>query len=305
MQQSPGHLLRLAMQQQPLVAVGTPNAYCARLAQKHHFQAIYLSGAGLSNNRFGQPDIGLLSPEAILQATREITCACRIPLIVDCDTGWGCPLIIQAMVTALIQAEAAAIQLEDQEVLTKKCGHLPNKKLVSADEMTDRICAARSGRVDESFVVIARTDALASETLDQALARIESYHKAGADVIFVEAITSRKDLDFICKHSPLPVLVNMTEFGKTPLWPLATLGKAGASIALYPLTAQRLMNAAADHAYATLSAEGTQKSLIHAMETRQSLYNHLNYDSHQSLPTGRTLLKQFLKNQDKSHGNDN
>jgi methylisocitrate lyase len=267
--------------EQPLQCVGTLNAYSARLAERSGYRSIYLSGGGVAAGSLGLPDLGISNLDDVLVDVRRIADVCSLPLLVDVDTGFGSSAFNIARTTrSLIRAGAAAMHIEDQ-VGAKRCGHRPGKELVSADEMVDRIKAAADARTDASFFIMARTDALAVEGLDAALERACRCVEAGADGIFPEAMTElgmyRKFVDAV----KVPVLANLTEFGATPLFTLDELRSAGVAIALYPLTAFRSMSKAALEVYQTLRREGTQKSLIGTMQTRQELYEVLGYHDYE------------------------
>ena len=269
-----GKRLRNALtQEQPLQMVGAINAYCALLAEHAGYRALYLSGAGVANASLGLPDLGLTRLEDHVEDIRRITARTDLPLLVDCDTGFG---DVAQTVEHYETAGAAGLHIEDQ-VADKRCGHHPNKRLVTAEAMTGRIETAVAARSDPDFVIMARTDAICAEGTEAALARIKGYIAAGADMIFPEAITDLDQLRRITAEIDVPVLVNITEFGKTPLFSLEQLADAGAAIALYPLTAFRAMGAAAWEAYTTLRHEGTQQDLLERMQTREELYEHLDY----------------------------
>lgn len=275
---SAGARLRAAVEaEQPLQVAGAINAYCAMLAQRAGLKAIYLSGAGVANASFGLPDLGLTTLNDVCEDVRRITQASDLPLLVDADTGWGGAFMIERTVKELTRAGAAGCHLEDQ-VQAKRCGHRPGKELVSSAEMCDRIKAAVDARIDEQFVIMARTDAHASEGLDAALERAQAYVAAGADMIFAEALASLDEYTAFTKTlGSVPVLANITEFGKTPLFTASELGEAGVRLVLYPLSAFRAMNKAAEMVYETLRRDGTQASVTGAMQTRAELYEVLNY----------------------------
>ncbi len=259
--------------EQPLQIVGAINAYNAILAQHTGFKALYLSGAGVANASYGLPDLGLTTIDNVLEDIRRICGATELPLLVDADTGFDDP----AQTTErFIAAGAAGLHIEDQ-VEQKRCGHRPNKQLVSAEEMCDRISAAATARNHSGFVIMARTDAFAREGMDAALERIHRYIAAGADMIFPEALTELDHYRQITGSIDVPVLANITEFGQTPLFTVNELASANIAIALYPLTAFRSMSAAAEQAYTSLRQQGTQKSLLDKMQTREQLYQHLDY----------------------------
>ena len=275
---TPGRRMRDAIDaERPLQIVGAINPLCALLAQQAGFRAIYLSGAGVANASHALPDLGVTSLQDVLEDARRITAACPVPLLVDIDTGWGSPLTIRRAITELSRAGVAAIHLEDQ-VDAKRCGHRAGKQVVPAGEMVDRIKAAVDARSDPEFLIIARTDAAAVEGLDAAIERSLRYVESGADAIFAEALTTLDEYARFTAAISVPVLANITEFGRTPLFTIDQLRGAGVRLVLYPLTAFRAMNAAASRAYATLRREGTQASLIADLQTRAQLYELLDYE---------------------------
>jgi len=274
---SPGACFRQALQaQQPLQIVGTINAYCALLAEHAGFSAIYLSGGGVAAASYGVPDLGLTSLDNVLEDVRRITSVTTLPLLVDIDTGWGDELNIARTVKQMIKAGAAAVHLEDQET-AKRCGHRPNKRLVDTAEMVDRIRAAVAAKTDPDFFIIARTDALANEGLTAAIDRAKAYVEAGADAIFAEAVTELEQYQQFSQALSAPILANITEFGKTPLFTVDQLAPANVAMVLYPLSAMRAMNAAAMQVYQTIHAQGSQENCLPQMETRDTLYQYLNY----------------------------
>ena len=278
---SPGARFRAALQAEtPLQVVGTINAYTALLAERAGFRAIYLSGAGVANASFGLPDLGMTSLNDVCEDIRRITGATELPLLVDADTGWGTAFNIARTVHEMIRAGAAGLHLEDQ-VSAKRCGHRPGKALVSGAEMCDRLRAAADGRSDEDFVIMARTDAHAVEGQAEAIERAQSYVEAGADMIFAEALTTLEEYRQFTAAVSVPVLANITEFGKTPLFTTAELGDAGVRLALYPLSAFRAMSAAALKVYETLRGEGSQQALLDDMQTRTELYEVLGYHDYE------------------------
>jgi methylisocitrate lyase len=278
---SPGKRFRDAVEaERPLQVVGTINAYCALLAEQAGFRAIYLSGAGVANASFALPDLAITTLNDVLEDARRITRSTNVPLLVDVDTGFGGAFAIRRTVRDMIAAGVAAIHLEDQ-VQAKRCGHRPGKALVEAGEMADRIKAAADARADESFVIMARTDAHAVEGLSAAIERAHQYVAAGADMIFAEALTSIDEYRKFTAAVRVPVLANLTEFGKTPLFSLAEMRDAGVRLVLYPLTAFRMMSAAAERAYATLRRDGTQKPFLGQMQTREQLYETLGYHEYE------------------------
>ncbi len=275
--QTPGARFRAALdEEQPLQIVGTINAYCALLAQRAGFRAIYLSGAGVANASFGLPDLGATTLDDVAEDVRRITDASPLPLLVDADTGFGPALVLARTVRRLAKAGAAGMHIEDQ-VQAKRCGHRPGKALVSSGEMQDRLKAATDARDDASFVIMARTDACASEGLEKAIERARDYVDAGADMIFAEALTSLDEFRAFTARIDVPVLANITEFGKTPLLTREELGAAGVAMVLYPLSAFRAMSRAAETTYETIRRRGTQSERIDAMQTREELYEVIGY----------------------------
>jgi methylisocitrate lyase len=273
-----GELFREALAaESPLQIVGAINANHALLAERAGYRAIYLSGGGVAAGSLGLPDLGISTLEDVLVDVRRIVNVCKLPLLVDIDTGFGPSAFnIARTITSLIAAGAAAAHIEDQ-VGAKRCGHRPNKELVSQAEMVDRVRAAVDARGDNPFVIIARTDAIAVEGMDAAITRARAYVEAGADAIFPEAI---RDLDSYKKFTDalsVPVLANITEFGLTPLFSTTELKSAGVDMALYPLSAFRAMNKAAENVYEVIRREGTQKSVLDSMQTREELYERINY----------------------------
>jgi len=267
-------------QERPLQVVGTINAYAALLAKKAGFRAIYLSGAGVANTSFGLPDLAMTTLNDVCEDIRRISYVCDLPLLVDADTGWGSAFMIGRTVREMIRAGAAACHFEDQ-VAAKRCGHRPGKALVNTAEMVDRLKAAVDGRTDDSFTIMARTDAHAVEGQRSAIDRAHAYVEAGADMIFAEALTTLEEYQQFTAVIDVPVLANLTEFGKTPLFTTDELAGVGIRMALYPLTASRTMAAAAENAYRTLRKEGTQKSLLENMQTRDELYEVLGYHEYE------------------------
>jgi methylisocitrate lyase len=272
-----GARFRQAMEiERPLQIAGAINAYSALLARDAGFRAIYLSGAGVANASFGLPDLGITQLADVLEDARRINSACDLPLLVDVDTGFGGAFGIERTVRELIRTGAAGLHLEDQ-VQSKRCGHRPGKALVSAGEMSDRVKAAVDARSDEAFVVMARTDAYGVEGLDAAIDRARAYVAAGADMIFAEAMGAIEEYQRFASNVGVPVLANLTEFGKTPLFSLEEVRGAGVRLALYPLSAFRAMSAAAQQVYQTIRRDGTQKNVIDQMQTREELYRVLRY----------------------------
>ena len=268
-------------EEKPLQVIGTICAYHALIAKRSGFKAIYLSGGGVAAGSLGMPDLGISGLEDVLIDVRRITDVCDLPLLVDVDTGFGSSAFNVSRTTrSLIKAGAAAMHMEDQ-VGAKRCGHRPNKELVSGDEMCDRIKAAVDGRTDKSFVIMARSDAIANEGFEPALERMTKYAEAGADMIFPEAVTDIEQYKKVVSAVKVPVLANLTEFGKTPLFTLEDLRAAGIAIALYPLSAFRAMNQAALNVYKAVRKDGTQKAVVGSMQTREELYDYLNYHSYE------------------------
>lgn len=276
-----GLKLRQAIEtENPLQVVGTINAYTAIMAESVGFKAIYLSGAGVANASYGLPDLGMTSLNDVLEDVRRITAASSLPLLVDIDTGWGGAFNISRSVKEMIKAGAAGVHIEDQ-VAQKRCGHRPNKEIVSREEMTDRIKAAVDAKTDPDFVIMARTDALAVVGLDEVIARVQAFEEAGADAIFAEAMTDLEMYQQVVDAVKIPVLANITEFGATPGYSTEELGSVGISMALYPLSAFRAMNKAALNVYQTLRDKGTQESVIDTMQTRAELYEFLGYHDYE------------------------
>ncbi len=276
-----GASFRAALQlEHPLQVVGAITALAARMAHATGFNALYLSGGGVAANSLGMPDLGISSMDDVLTDIRRITDACPLPLLVDADTGWGGAFNIARTVRAFIKAGAAGLHIEDQ-LQSKRCGHRPGKEIVSQAEMVDRVKAAVDARSDASFVIMARTDALAVEGLEAAIARARACVEAGADMIFPEAVT---DLGMYRKFKDavgVPILANITEFGQTPLFTREELGQAGVDLILYCCSAYRAMNAAALKTYEAIRRDGTQKGVLDAMQTRADLYRYLDYHSYE------------------------
>ncbi len=273
---------RLALAaEHPLQIVGVINAYIAMLAGQAGFRALYLSGAGVANSSYGLPDLGITTLDNVLEDVRRITGATEIPLLADADTGFGAALSIARAVREFEKAGAAGIHIEDQ-VSAKRCGHRPGKAIVTKAEMVDRIKAAVDARKDGDFVIMARTDALAVEGLDSALERAVACRRAGADMLFPEALTDLKQYRAFRSAVDMPILANMTEFGKTPLFNRVELAKAGVDMALYPLTLNRMMNQAAVEGLRILREDGHQKRLVGRMQTREELYAALGYYAYES-----------------------
>ncbi len=278
---SAGARFRQALEnERPLQIVGTINAYSALLAGQAGFNAIYLSGAGVANASFGLPDLAMTTMTDVCDDIRRISAATGLPLLVDADTGWGSAFMIGRTVSEMIRAGAAACHFEDQ-VSVKRCGHRPGKALVETSEMADRIKAAVDGRTDDKFAIMARTDAHAVEGQQAALDRAAAYVAAGADMIFAEALTTLDEYRQFTDTIKVPVLANLTEFGKTPLFTTDELGSVGIRMALYPLSAFRAMSKAAENVYRTLRADGTQKAALDTMQTRMELYDVLGYQDYE------------------------
>ncbi len=278
---SAGNRFRDALsEEQPLQLAGTVNAFCALLAERAGFRAIYLSGAGVANAAFGLPDLAMTSLPEICEEVRRITAVTSLPLIVDADTGFGPALMISRTIRELERGGAAGCHIEDQAG-AKRCGHRPGKQLVEPAEMADRVKAAVDARHDAQFMVIARTDAHGVEGLDAAIDRARRYVDAGADAVFAEALTTLDEYRAFCSALDVPVLANLTEFGLTPLFTVDELRSAGVAIALYPLTAFRAMSRAAEQVYTRLRAEGTQRGVIDQLQTREQLYDVLGYQEYE------------------------
>lgn len=278
---SPGSTFRKALENHaPLQIVGTVNAYSAMMAEQIGHNAIYISGGGVANASYGLPDLGMTSLNDVLVDVQRITAASNLPLLVDIDTGWGGAFNIAKTIRDMEKAGAAAVHIEDQ-VAQKRCGHRPNKEVVTTDEMVDRIKAAVDARDDKDFFIMARTDSFASEGLESAIARAQAYVEAGADGIFAEAIQTETDYRAFSGALNVPILANMTEFGKTELWSKEQLREWGADMILYPLSAFRAMNRAAENVYKSLLAEGHQRDVVDTMQTRMELYDYLNYNDYE------------------------
>ncbi len=274
---TPGQKLRLAVQEnQPLQVVGAVTAYCAILAQKSGHKALYLSGGGVAASSLGIPDLGITTLHDVAEDTRRITAASDLPLLVDIDTGWGGAFNIARATREIAQAGAAGFHIEDQ-VMQKRCGHRPNKAIVSQNEMVDRVKAAVDARTDASFVIMARTDALAVEGMQSAIERAQACVEAGADMIFPEAMTTLEQYTQFTKAVHVPVLANITEFGATPLYTTEQLAGVGIKLVLYPLSAFRAMSKAALNVYQHILADGTQQKVVPQMQTRMELYDQLGY----------------------------
>ena len=278
---SAGKRFRLALEaNHPLQIVGTINAYCAMQAEKAGHQAIYLSGGGVANASYGLPDLGITSLNDVTADVERIANASQLPLLVDIDTGWGGAFNISRTIKAMEKAGAAAVHIEDQ-VSQKRCGHRPNKSLVSQSEMVDRIKAAADAKQDDDFVIMARTAALAVEGIDAAIARAIACAESGADAIFPEAILEIEQYQQFANALDVPILANITEFGKTPLFNCETLVKAGVAMVLYPLSAFRAMSKAAEEVYEAIATNGDQVSVVAGMQTREQLYDVVGYHAYE------------------------
>ena len=276
---SQGKKLRKAIEAgKPLQIVGTINAYTALLAEQAGHEAIYLSGGGVAASSLGVPDLGITTLQDVLIDVERITNASSLPLLVDTDTGWGGAFNISRTVKSLISYGAAGLHIEDQ-VAQKRCGHRPNKEIVSSEEMVDRIKAAVDAKTDQDFVIMARTDALANEGLESAIERAKAYEESGADALFPEALIELEQYAEFKKHVKIPILANITEFGQTPLFNCEQLNKAGVDMVLYPLSAFRAMSKAAEAVYLDINKNGTQEGQIKNMQSRDELYDVLDYHS--------------------------
>ncbi|TQV81333.1 methylisocitrate lyase [Exilibacterium tricleocarpae] len=278
---SPGARFRLALRNnKPLQVVGAVNAYAAMMAQAIGHQAIYLSGGGVANASYGLPDLGMTSLNDVLEDVRRITAATPLPLLVDIDTGWGGAFNIAKTIRDMEKAGAAAVHIEDQ-VAQKRCGHRPNKEIVSQAEMVDRVKAAVDARTDSDFFIMARTDAFAQEGLEKAVERARACVEAGADGIFAEAVTEEPHYRAFRAALDVPLLANMTEFGQTPLYHKSQLADWGVDLVLYPLSAFRAMNKAAEQVYKNILAQGDQTAVVDTMQTRMELYDYLGYHAYE------------------------
>ena len=278
---SAGTRFRIAVaEERPLQVIGAINAYTARMAEACGFRALYLSGGGVAANSLGMPDLGISTMEDVLTDARRITDVTALPLLVDIDTGWGGAFNIARTIRSMEKAGVAAVHMEDQ-VGTKRCGHRPGKEVVPAAEMVDRIKAAVDARKDESFVVMARTDALQGEGLEPTLDRVRAYVAAGADMIFAEAVTDAAMYPKFREVAGVPILANITEFGHTPLYTKEQLAAAGVDIVLYCCSAYRAMNAAALKVYRAIRTDGTQSGVVETMQTRAELYEFLGYHAYE------------------------
>jgi len=292
-QKSAGSLFKIALKDEsPLQIVGTINANHALLAKRAGYRAIYLSGGGVAAASLGMPDLGISTLEDVLVDVRRITDVCDLPLLVDADTGFGSSAFnIARTVKSLIKSGAAAMHIEDQ-VSAKRCGHRPNKELVSKSEMVDRIKAAVDARTDDNFAIMARTDAVANEGISAAIERANAYIEAGAEMIFPEAITDLETYKEFTSELKVPVLANITEFGMTPLFTVSELKSVNVAMVLYPLSAFRAMNKAAENVFQTIRTDGTQKAVIGEMQTREELYERINYYEYEK------ALDKFTKEKD-------
>ena len=275
------NLKDLVLNYKPLQVVGAINAYHAKMAEQVGFKALYLSGAGVANASLGVPDLGITNLQDVLTDVIRITDACDLPLLVDIDTGFGGVFNIARTIKSLIKFSAAGCHIEDQ-IANKRCGHRPNKIIVSSAEMQDRVKSAVDARTDDNFVIMARTDAISVEGIDKAIERMLDYIKVGADMIFAESPTDLKTYKLIKQHIKVPVLANMTEFGVTPLFTVEELKQVNIDICLYPLSAFRAMNAAALNVYKTILHDGSQKNSVSTMQTRDELYKYLDYMSYEN-----------------------
>ena len=266
--------------EKPLSVAGAINPYSALLAKKSGVKALYISGAGVANASFGLPDLALTSLDNVLEDLRRIRGISNLPILVDCDTGWGSALNISKTTREMISAGASGIHIEDQ-VSEKRCGHRPNKEIVSTEEMCDRMKAARDAMSNDEFMLMARTDAFANEGLDGAIERAQKYIEAGANALFPEAITSLEDYKTLSDTVSVPILANITEFGMTPLFKKDDLKKAGVSIILHPLSAFRAMSKAALEVYSTISKDGSVEKILEKMQSRDELYEILDYHTYE------------------------
>ena len=266
--------------ERPLQVAGVINAYAAIQAERAGFNAIYLSGSGVATASYGLPDLGMTGMTDVLADVERINSVSELPLLVDCDTGWGAALSIARTVREMERAGVAAIHIEDQ-VQEKRCGHLPGKMVVETEEMCDRIKAAVDARIDDQFMIMARTDALAAEGLVRTLDRCMAYVEAGADAIFAEAVTELGQYQEFAAQASVPILANLTEFGKTPQFTVDELRSADVAMALYPLSAFRAMNRVAEAVYSEIKNAGTQRNVVHLMQTREELYENIGYHEYE------------------------
>ena len=266
--------------EKPLSVAGAINPYSALLAKKTGIKALYISGAGVANASYGLPDLALTSLDNVLEDLRRIRGISNLPILVDCDTGWGSALNISKTTKEMISAGASGIHIEDQ-VSEKRCGHRPNKEIVSTEEMCDRMKAARDAITDDEFMLMARTDAFANEGINGTIERAQRYVEAGANALFPEAITSLEDYKTLSDTVSVPILANITEFGMTPLFKKDELKKAGISIILHPLSAFRAMSKAALEVYSTISKDGNVEKILEKMQSRDELYEILDYHTYE------------------------
>jgi len=301
---SAGANFRRALEdERPLQIAGAVNAYSALLAEKAGFRAIYLSGAGVANASFGLPDLAMTTLTDVCEDIRRISSATDVPLLVDADTGWGGAFMIGRTIREMTRAGAAGCHLEDQ-VAVKRCGHRPGKALVESAEMVDRIKAAVDGRIDDEFIVMARTDAHAVEGQQAALERAGAYVEAGADMIFAEALTTLDEYQQFTSAIDVPVLANLTEFGKTPMFTTTELADVGVAMVLYPLSAFRAMSKAAENVYRALREDGTQSGVIDTMQTRMELYDVLGYQEYEDKLDQLFADKGITGNKDRRAGEE-
>jgi methylisocitrate lyase len=277
-----GRFIRAIQEESPLQVVGAINAYCAMLAEQAGFKALYLSGAGVANASFGIPDLGMTNLNDVLEDVRRITAASSLPLLVDIDTGWGHALNIARTVKEMAKAGASAVHIEDQ-VQAKRCGHRPNKAIVPLSEMLDRIKACVDAKAGKDIAIMARTDALAQEGLNAVIDRIGAFTEAGAEMIFPEAVTTLEQYQAISRQCSVPILANITEFGKTPLFSVSQLKEVGVAIVLYPLSIFRMMSQSAVKGYQTIREQGCQESLVDKMQSRDELYQCLGYHQYEQV----------------------
>ena len=282
MSTTPGKNLRKAIQtESPLQVVGVTNPYHGVMAKSAGFMALYLSGSGVATASYGLPDLGMTTLDNVLEDVRRVATAVDLPLLVDIDTGWGGAFMIARAMKEMTRAGAAGVHIEDQ-VQDKRCGHRPGKQIVATAEMQDRIKAAADAKEDKDFVLMARTDAIASEGIDAAVERAVAYVESGADMVFAEAVTELIDYKKFREATGVPVLANLTEFGQTPAFTLDELASVGVDIALYPLTAFRAANKAAENALRILRTKGTQSEIIGELQTRDELYDYIDYQAYES-----------------------
>ena len=282
MSTTPGKNLRKAIQtESPLQVVGVTNPYHGVMAKSAGFMALYLSGSGVATASYGLPDLGMTTLDNVLEDVRRVATAVDLPLLVDIDTGWGGAFMIARAMKEMARAGAAGVHIEDQ-VQDKRCGHRPGKQIVATAEMQDRLKAAADAKEDKDFVLMARTDAIASEGIDAAVERAVAYVESGADMVFAEAVTELIDYKKFREATGVPVLANLTEFGQTPAFTLDELASVGVDIALYPLTAFRAANKAAENALRILRTKGTQSEIIGELQTRDELYDYIDYQAYES-----------------------